>query len=292
MAEAFMEGERHQAEGQRLHYRVKDLFPDRQVERELFELMRRTSLVRQGLPILEDAYLDRAFNADRDWVDAQIRRVISVAARASGRDLERAEVPFLIGFRPSFVGEKDEDTDGQPPSTRIMEEHAWAEVRTQWEAAGHKWDEDKHGPKRNTSRKKFPLTKGVPTRDSEPDISDGKPRSDFPIEEQHVLWLAGYDGRPALVFKDGCSAQLSVRVVTRMVNPRKVLESFQKHRHPIDLISPLVSDKAITFLRKISSKSLEEDTDKLNEELRLSLMGNFEDHGFDLVLLSIHVHLG
>ena len=114
-----MECERHDASSQLLQLRARDTFPESDVQRELFELVRRTSLARQALAFTQEPYMVRAFSADQSWVDAQARRVISVAARAAGYDLERGEVPFLIGFHPSFVGElPGEETNGQPPSAQ------------------------------------------------------------------------------------------------------------------------------------------------------------------------------
>jgi hypothetical protein len=289
-AAAFMECERHDASSQRLQLRAKDTFPESGVQRELFELLRRTSLTRQSPAIAEEPYLARAFAADQSWVDAQVRRVISVAARAAGYDLDRGEVPFLIGFHPSFVGElRGEDTDGQPPSVQIMEEYSMARVKEQWEALGHKWDPSpftRHGQTRQKTDSE-PVT--VPRRDSEPDVSDGRVRSSIPFEEKHRLWLAGYDSRPALVFADGVRGQLSIRLTTVLTEPLKALVTFDTRRHPIDLISPRVSAKAGQLLRAKSSSTFDRDVEALQEELRLSLTGDFAEYGYELVALSIHV---
>jgi hypothetical protein len=288
---AFMECERHDASGQRLQLRARDIFPEPDVQREFFELLRRTSLTRQSLAIAEKPYLARAFTADQSWVDAQARRLISVAARAAGYDLERGDVPFMIGFHPSFVGElHGEDADGQPPSTQIMEEYSMARAKEHWEALGHKWDPTRFTQQR-ARQKRDSEPAAVPTRESEPDISDGRVRSGVPFEEKHRLWLAGYDSRPALVFADGVSGQLSVRLTTRLRDPMKAFAVFDTGRHPIDLISPRVSVKAGQLLRAKSSLTLQRDAETLQEELRLSLADDFGEYGYELAAFSIHVRL-
>src|SRR6266849_460219 len=49
----FMECELHDASGQRLQLRAREAFPQSEVQRELFELLRRTSLTRQSLSITQ-----------------------------------------------------------------------------------------------------------------------------------------------------------------------------------------------------------------------------------------------
>ena len=241
------------------------------IQLELFELLGRTSLTRQVLSIAEDPCLGRAFAADQSWVDAQARRVISVAARAAGMDLERGEVPFLIGFHPSFVGElRGEETDGRPPSAPIIEEFSMARAKEQCEALGHKWDPSQFTGHQKAHEKKDSEPAAIPTRDSEPDISDGRERSGIPVEEQHRLWLAGYDSRPALVFADGVRGQLCVRITTRLMQPMKAFAAFDTGSHPIDLISPRLSAKAVQLLRAKPSSTLQREAETLQEELRSS----------------------
>jgi len=288
---AFSECEVHDASGQRLQLRARDAFSETDVQRELFEFLRRTSLARQALLITEEAYRDRAFAEDQTWVDAQSRRVISAAARAAGYDLERGEVPFMIGFRPSFAGEFPfDETDGQPPSSRIIYEHSLERVKEQTEAAGHRWDPSTWA-QRSPKRKERPEPRAIPRRDSEPDIRKEKVVSAFPFEEKHLLWLAGYDSRPALVLRDHCFCQLTVRVTTRNTQLLKSFEEFKEGRQPIDLISPRVSKKACDLLRTKSSETLQKDREKLQEELRESLEEDFNQYGYELVELSIDFRL-
>jgi len=189
------------------------------------------------------------------------------------------------------VGERPgEETDGQPPSTQIMYEYALDEVKKQWEAAGHKWDPSKFPQPQHTRQKRNSEPATIPKRDSEPDISDGRSRSGIPFEEKHRLWLAGYDSRPALVFSDGVSGQISVLLTTRLTNPMKALAIFETGRHPIDLISPRVSAKTSQLLRAKSSSAFERDT-VFQNELRSSLADDFGEFGYELAALSIHVRL-
>ena len=207
-------------------------------------------------------------------------------------DLERNDVPFMIGFHPSFVGElPGEETEGQPPSTRIMEEYTTARVRENWEARGHKWDPVKHDLHHQARQKKPSEPTATPIRDSEPDISDGRVRNGIPFEEKHLLWLAGYDSRPALVFSDGMSGQLSILLTTQLRKPIEAMAVFDTGCHPIDLISPRVSAKAGQLLRTKSSSALEHDTEALQEELRTSLADDFDEYGYKLATLSIRVNL-
>jgi hypothetical protein len=66
---------------------------------------------------------------------------------------------------------------------------------------------------------------------------------------------------------------------------------FKQGHQPIDLISPRVSIKASELLRTKSSSNLEEDKEKVQEELRASLDADFRQYGYELVDLSMDCRL-
>ena len=120
VAAALMECDRHDATGQLLQLRARDTFPESEVQRELFEFLRRTSLARQSLAATREPYRMRAFVADESWVDAQARRVISVSARAAGNDLREGRSRSSSGLSHLSWANYQVRTDGQPPSAQII----------------------------------------------------------------------------------------------------------------------------------------------------------------------------
>ncbi len=289
--EAFAEVQRHDSASQRLQLRAKDTFSEKEVHHELFELLRRTSLSRQSLAIMETPYLAKGFTADLEWVDAQGRRTISAAARAAGYDLGKGDVPFLIGFHPSFKADSDEsESSEQPPSNKIMYEYSLQKVKEQWEAAGHKWTPPET-PEMFRPKKKDPDSERqfIPRRTSTPDICDGKVRYSLPFREEHQFWMDGYDSNPPLVLVDGIACCLRVDLITEMRQPLKAMKTFDKGRHPIDLISPLVTVRAREVVRSSTLARLQHSSQAVHDELRLGLDSVFEDYGYQLTAITVNV---
>lgn len=279
--------EKNEADSQHLQLRATALFADSDdVQRQLFEYIRRTNLARVALMMAEKPYLDRAFIADCEWVAGQSRRLLSIAAQAAGYDLDRAKIPFMIGYHPSFVGDTSEpEPDGQPPSNRISEEYNLAKVRKEWEALGHNWDPSiEEARKARRAEEKQHAARLPPRRDSDPDVRGGVFHG-IPFEERHHLWLAGYDSRPLIHFSRGGRCQLSARIVTQLREPAKAIQTFDRGYHPIDLISPDVSRAAADLLRQTTEEDFDRRRAELEAQLRGALGKNFEAQGYELVSL-------
>lgn len=123
------------------------------------------------------------------------------------------------------------------------------------------------------------------------DVSDGRPGTAIPFEETHRLWLAGYDSAPALVLADHVSCQVCVLITTRLMVPMKALATFDKGRHPIDLISPRVSLETRRLLCAGSSTSFLNTIGALEDDLHTSVSSDFVQYGYEVTALSIQIRL-
>ena len=122
---------------QRLHYQFRSAFKHPEIVSTFSESVRRISLSKQFLFLMEPELVKEAFPLILGWVNFQVRKVVELSSNSVGINLTQKGQPFLLGFEP--IGTLDHVQrfrSDEPPWTELLERHHNVKMQQLWDSRG------------------------------------------------------------------------------------------------------------------------------------------------------------